>query len=456
MEGVSANGKAISSRRIELAAPHFPASSHQFVKIDRGAVVRNRRRLVSARGRRVQAVPSISFQRNGNCRFPVCGWKTLGAHARRLFSLSSQSDSLQSVNLHLKPGIAPECFYASGDTTLWVGMSDGGILQMRDGKVVRRALIMHTAINFMLDDRDGVLIGTTGGVYRLSKNENTPLPFCSASNGLAGKLRFDWDVDLEGNLWLGLWGHGIAKLVNRSVFSYPIKEMTFPPNGSAAAMDSSEHLWVVSSKGILELWKGENGQWQSTLHKELSKITNQKPFTLLFDPPSHLWAGFEKGDIVCFALTPHELGPSKLNVFHRWRQGKEYRSGGAPMFLYKDREGYSGAAYPMTVESLFFDPKRKKPFVRSYMAQDGMPDNSVRAIFEDRKGNFWFGGYDDGLTFLPADKNSSAEAGGSLSRMACRICRFDQCSKTVRESFGSAPVTGGLHIFAIPRFILFR
>ena len=141
-----------------------------------------------------------------------------------------------------------------------------------------------------------------------------------------------------------------------------------------------------------------------SLHKEVEKVTKQKPFTLLFDPPSHLWTGFDGGDIVCFSLTPGNQRSSKLTVLSRWRQGKEYPIGGAPIFLYKDREGYCWCSISDNHGVYLFDPKRKKPFVRSYMAEDGMPDNSTRAIFEDREGNFWFGGYDNGLTFLPADK----------------------------------------------------
>ena len=323
----------------------------------------------------------------------------------KLFSCSSQSDSLQPVNFHLKPNVVPECICASGDTTLWIGMSDGEMIQVRGGKILRRLAIRNTSITLIVDDRDGLLIGTMdGGVYRLPQDGDEPLPFCSTSNGLPDNYISTGTFDAEGNLWLGLWGHGVAKLVNRSVFSYPVRDMTFPPNGSAAAMDSSENLWIVSSKGLLELWKGKNGSWQSTVHKELTQVTRQKPFTLLFDPPSHLWVGYEKGDIICFELEPSEHGPSQLTVVHRWRQGKEYHAGGTPMFLYKDREGCYWCSVSDDRGVALFNPKRKTPFIRSFMVEDGMPDNSVRTIFEDRDGNFWFGGYADGLTFLPAHR----------------------------------------------------
>jgi signal transduction histidine kinase/ligand-binding sensor domain-containing protein len=322
----------------------------------------------------------------------------------RLYSISLHSSSPQRVKIRFNAKSDPECIHASSDTTLLIGMSDGEIVQMRGGKILRRDAVKNTGITFILDDRDGFLAGTTNGVYRLPKKGKGPVPLCSTSNGLPENFISTGAFDLEGDLWLGLGSKGIAKLANRSVFTYPVKDLIFPSNHSGAAMDSAEHLWVVSEKGIRELWKRKNNLWQSTLHNELARVTRQKPFTLLFDPPSHLWAGFDGGDIVCFTLSSQNEAPSKLNVLYRWRQGKEYRAGGTPMFLYKDKEGYYWCSVSDNLGVYLFDPKRKKPFVRSYMAKDGMPDNSVRAIFEDRDGNFWLGGYDNGLTFLPADK----------------------------------------------------
>ena len=321
-----------------------------------------------------------------------------------LYVFSPDSDSLQRVSIHLKPGVASECVYASTDSTLWVGASDGEILQIRDGKVFRRVGIKNVAINFILNDRDGLLFGTTSGVYRLPNDVPEPIPFCSVSNGLPENFVSTGAIDLEGNLWLGLASKGIAKLMNRSVLTYPIQGLIFPPNSSAAAMDSGEHLWVVSANGLWELWKGKDHAWRANMHEELGKITRQKPFTLLFDPPSHLWVGYDGGDIISFALASRKQRASKLTIVNRWRQGKEYPFGGAPLFLFKDKEGYYWCSVSDDRGVCLFDPKRKKPFVRSYMAKDGMPDNSIRAICEDRDGNFWFGGYDNGLTFLPAAK----------------------------------------------------
>ena len=322
----------------------------------------------------------------------------------KLYAFPPDSDDPRVVNLHCKPAIVPQCIYASDDTTFWIGMSNGGIVQMRDGEILRRLVIKNAIINVMLDDRDGLLFGTTRGIYRLPDTGSAPIPFCSTSNGLPEDFISSAAIDMEGDLWLGLGSKGVAKLANRTVFTYPLSGLIFPPNGSAAAMDQDEHLWVASWNGIYELWKGNNAAWQSTLHKELSDVTDEKPYTVLFDPPSSLWAGFQGGDIICFAIGSRKEGPSSLTIQHRWRQGSEYRSGGMPIFLFKDREGYLWCSISDNRGLYLFDPKRAKPFLRSYTEEDGMPDNSTRAICEDREGNFWFGGYDNGLTFLPSSK----------------------------------------------------
>ena len=99
---------------------------------------------------------------------------------------------------------------------------------MRDGKIFRRVVIKNTAINFILDDRNGFLFGTTRGVFRLLNNGTEPVLFCSTSNGLPENFISSGAVDIEGNLWLGFGSKGVAKLVNRSVFTYPFKDLIFP------------------------------------------------------------------------------------------------------------------------------------------------------------------------------------------------------------------------------------
>jgi hypothetical protein len=42
--------------------------------------------------------------------------------------------------------------------------------------------------------------------------------------------------------------------------------------------------------------------------------------------------------------------------------------------------------------------------MKLYTSQDGLPDNSVRSIFQDSHGAVWIGGYDGGLVKLPRDQ----------------------------------------------------
>ena len=321
-----------------------------------------------------------------------------------IWLLGFGSKSMTLADIHRKPGVVPMCIHAAGDTSLWIGMSDGELIQLRSGHIVRRVAIEHSSVNFILDDGDDFLIGTTNGVYTVPQKRGKPVHFCSTVNGLPENDVSAGAIDHEGDMWFGLNGKGIAKLTNRSIFSIPAKDLLFAPNNSAASIDSNEHLWVPSTAGLWEFWKGGKYSWHSKLHDELKVFTGQGPFTVMYDPPSRLWVGCIGGDILCFTVLPGNKGASTLEVLHRWRPGKEFRAGGAPLFFFKDREGYYWCSVSENRGVYLFNPVREKPLIRVFTSDEGMPDNSVRAMIEDRDGNFWFGGYDNGLTFLPAKK----------------------------------------------------
>ena len=304
---------------------------------------------------------------------------------------------------------AISCIHPGADSTLWAGYEDGALRQFRDGRLIRETRLPVGGIAYFLDDGNGYLVGTGSGVYRMGKAGDGPSLYFSTMNGLPEDYVTCGAVDREGVLWFGLGSKGIAKLTTRAVITLPVKYMTFAPNGSCAAVDGKNHLWVTSESGIWEIWERGPDRWRTKLHTETERDAHRSPFNLLYDAPGTLWVGCDSGPILSYSIVSHSGEASSLHLTREWLRGRDFPHG-SPLFLYRDREGMLWASMSENRGVYLFDPNRRIPFVRSYTSDDGLPDNSVRALREDQRGNFWFGGYDNGLALLPASRKLTGPA----------------------------------------------
>ena len=332
-----------------------------------------------------------------------------------LFTVSTGSEMPKKYPLRMPHDADMECILPGRDSTIWVGLSDGEVMQLRRDRIVRQLRLGNGGVGYMMEDGDGYLAAASEGIYRIPGGSAKPFLCYSTANGLPENYVTSGTIDWEGNLWFGLGTKGIAKLSNRSIVTLPIRDMSFAPNGTSAAVDGNNHLWVVSAPGIWEVWMGSNRSWNRVLHNKPNTTFHRPPFTLLFDPPSSLWVGCSEGPIGCYNIEPKGDGSSSLRLTRHLERGRDFPEG-APIFLYKDREGYLWISMSENRGVYLFDFRKKRPFLRSYTTDDGLPDNSVRAMFEDRAGNYWFGGYDNGLTVLPANRKFSG--GGRCFRIA--------------------------------------
>jgi len=323
--------------------------------------------------------------------------------ADKLYVIPAGSETPEEAPIRINHNVSIDFIHPGSDSTVWVGLSNGQLIQSRRGNVVRQLFFKSAGFNFMIDDNQSYLIGAAGGIYRLQRDGSHAFLCYSTANGLPENFVPSAAVDREGNIWFGLGTKGVAKLSNTSIMTLPIHDMPFAPNGTSAAVDNNDHLWTISAAGVWEIWHDAHENWKQVLHKELPRDIGHPPFSLLFVPPSSLWIGFNEGPIKCYRIEPKLHFPSSLRLIRRWDKRREF-PGGDVLFMYMDREGYLWASMTGNRGVYLFDPRRKKPLVRTYTTANGLPDNSVRAMIEDRYGNFWFGGYDNGLTRFTANQ----------------------------------------------------
>lgn len=320
----------------------------------------------------------------------------------KVYMIPPRSDVPVQVEIRQNRNTTINCVHAAKDSTVLIGLSDGTVVQLRGSRITRRIHVKSAGVAFILDDSNGFLAAAANGIYRIDRETGQSFPYCSTSNGLLENYITAGAIDREGDLWLGFGSKGVAKLANRSIVTLPLKGLRFAPNASSGVVDRNNHLWIVSSDGAWELWMSLGGSWTGKLHTELKRKVHERPFTLLSDPPSKLWVGYDEGVIACYEIVAGNNVSSSLRTALLWRRGREFPHG-SPLFLYKDREGFIWSSMDDNRGVYLFDPRRAHPFVRGYAADKDIPDNSVRALLEDAAGNFWFGGYDNGLTLMRAE-----------------------------------------------------
>ena len=274
-------------------------------------------------------------------------------------------------------------------------------------KVAETIRTGHADCSFIAEGDSGTFwVGVRNGILRIDQPQHSGrrFTFYTSRNGIRDSLITGGTIDREGDLWIANYDAGLSRLVDQSVISYPIRMLGYPPNNSAALADREGHLWVCGEGSLWEYWHDDVRGWESLRHSEISKGKNRCiPWAISSDAESNFWIVSDDNKIFEYRLQRSPRGESRLVVQKVFRPGIHFPKG-RPMFAFRDDNGLLWCSMANDLGVVLMDPRKAKPYLRTYTRRNGMPDESVRAIYQDRHGNLWFGGYSEGLSELPADE----------------------------------------------------
>lgn len=329
---------------------------------------------------------------------------------RKIFSYSPKTEITHVVPISPAPGTAFEACTIDRNQDFWLSTSNGVILKVRKEKISKSITTGSPLHNFITHDSNGNLwVGCKDGVLRISEkngdHSSRQMTRYTMHNGLREDVVVDCVVDREDDLWLAYSAKGISKLTDFSVVTYPLKTPAYPPNNSGGFCDRNNHLWVCSDRGLMEYWNDATRGWKSTLHDELRKWTHKSlPTSLCLDQDQTIWTNLQNGRIQRYRLRTATNKASTLTLIKEFRP-KVHFPKAFSMFMFCDDNGLLWCSMAENLGVFLLNPQKRSPLLRQYTTANGLPDNSVRAIFEDRHGNLWFGGYSDGLSMLPSDES---------------------------------------------------
>lgn len=290
--------------------------------------------------------------------------------------------------------------YEDKENRKWIGTLKGGIDIMDPGKN-KFTTISHNSLNpnnlinnfvssFYEDEKGSLWIGTDGGGFSkwdihnniFDNYRNNPANTNSLSSNLVTSIVEDHQKDI----WIATYGGGINKFneTKRTFFHYRCFD---PGTGTTADKvwllyeDKDFNLWATTFGGALYLFNCERNQFELFD----SKLVNLIAFTE--DSRNNLWAGNSHQLILI----------DKKNKNHRFFEiGKPVRS------IYEDTKGNFWIGTEGGGLILF--NRESDKIVKRYSEADGLCNNSVLNILEDKNGSLWLSTFNGLSEFDPQNK----------------------------------------------------
>ncbi len=223
---------------------------------------------------------------------------------------------------------------------LWIGTYGGGLYQYADGRFVLFGLeagLESRFIRTLYEARDGTLwVGTNGGGASYLKDGR--FHTLRSRDGLTSDIvRVIYD-DPQGCVWIGTHASGLNCWADDRIQRYAVKSGRLTSYTTADALsndnvlailrDRQGRLWIGSDAG--GLWRLQRGGFDQLVHEpaELNGVRR-----LFEDAAGQLWIATDGGGL------------------HRWHDRK----------------------------------------MESFATRDGLPNDIILALFEDRERNLWIG-----------------------------------------------------------------
>lgn len=248
-------------------------------------------------------------------------------------------------------------------------------------------------------------ISSDHGAYEVRLNNlDRPVKY-TVENGLAGNNINCMLADREGVLWFGTNGKGVIKVPMTNLLKFKIPESVKNVYNVETAVDINGHVWIITSDRLIEFWRDGKSGWHSYTQLKLSLDAKGALAKVSIAQGTKLFVTYDRGVIKEFNIfNKHPLSenPSVITLSSSTVLSGKYKFYGL-FFSREDSAGYlwtSALDLGMAVLSKTIPHRVLKIFT----TKDGLPDNSIRCMYQDKKGNYWFGGYDGGLGFISLDK----------------------------------------------------
>jgi len=317
----------------------------------------------------------------------------------------SKYDGKSFTHYTTKEGLSGDIVYSIIEDqkgNIWFATYGGGICKYDGTSFSNYTEKEGLSTNFlwtMKEDHLGNLwLGTDG--KGVSKYDGKYFIHYAQKEGLSNNTVFNIAEDHDGNIWFATYGGGVSKYDGQSFAHFTEKEGLSNNNVYAILVDKSYNLWFGTFGGGVSKYNGK----LFTHFTDHEGLSNSIVYTIEEDTHGSMWFGTAGGGVSKFELsetgtsstfthiTPNQGFPGTINVILEDKQGQ--------IWLGTHGQGvlrYSGALQADGATTRHRDKLNSKAWIQ-FTDKEGLSNNLVRAITEDKNGNLWFGTYGGGVT----------------------------------------------------------
>ena len=252
---------------------------------------------------------------------------------------------------------------------------------------VSKSIGSHCVISIIEDRQGNVWAGTDGdGLYRIQPTGNIDHFTSTNTPGVPENVITAVFEDSEGQIWIGTYMNGFFRYNTKTgKFDAPYQN-TAPENGL-----SHSHVTAFAQDGEGNLWIGTNGMGIAVFHPKTrqlkqylfyadnfrDQISSNWIFDVIIDRDKRIWVANSNG------LDYLDEGKEKFEGFALTGANRIISN-----LMYALLEDYQGNIWVGSYHGLYcIDKSTGKPSLITTL--DGLPDNMITGIEEDREHALW-------------------------------------------------------------------
>lgn len=296
-----------------------------------------------------------------------------------LTGASAQGQQYNFRNYTVRDGVAQSQVYSLHQDSrgyLWFGTRGGGITRF-DGLnfktyTEKDGLINNYIFRIREDAQHNLWIGTNNGI---SKFNGVSFTSFSPENRSSQMMVQDIAFDASGRKWLAT-NQGVMLLDGTSFTR--ISDLVGDEQAmvNAIHIDASGRIWYGTGKGLYSITE-RNGRYKLTDHGQKSRYMRNAITAIREDRDGKLWLGTYGDGMYCY----------DQRQFYRIDHGQELYRQTVLDIYFDNRDNVwigtlnKGVARYHTVSKTF-----------SWLTEnEGLSNNHVRSIIQDKSGSYWFG-----------------------------------------------------------------
>jgi len=339
-----------------------------------------------------------------------------------LFRFDLKTKQVESV----LPNVSVLSLCAGTQQIIWVGTDMQGVLALspphedfQTYSLPNISSFGNSAVRAFFDDSNHTLwVGTKGSgiyTYHISKGKDTKsiVQHITTSNGLLSNSVFTIVKGQNNEYWIGTDGCGInyfdpktRKIYTLSVSDSLKRKINLSSIYSILPTDQST-LWVgTSGYGMYKLEIDRDTRpYSIKQYKQFifhnnhsSSISNNIVYAIIRDTNNSLWIATRGGGLNRFNILTEQFDsfrftPSTPNCINS----------DDILCLYKDSQGFLWVGTSMGLNKLQ-GYKNGKPIFIHFTEKEGMPNNTIHGILEDKDNNMWLS-TNNGIAKIVHDKS---------------------------------------------------